>query len=114
LKSNNILFRGGPNNPVVALLEFKPNFYDLLLVDINMPHMNGSTVKQQKGQIDVLFANAGVIELVPFLYKGLELCTWVSLLLVKPMNIMLMIDAKMTNDTNNRKWKFPGVPRSVP
>ena len=28
------------NNPVVALSEFKPNFYDLLLVDINMPHMN--------------------------------------------------------------------------
>ncbi|HYA85338.1 MAG TPA: response regulator [Candidatus Bathyarchaeia archaeon] len=29
------------NNPVVALSEFKPNFYDLLLADINMPHMNG-------------------------------------------------------------------------
>ena len=26
---------------VVALSEFKPNFYDLLLVDINMPRMNG-------------------------------------------------------------------------
>jgi CheY-like chemotaxis protein len=29
------------NNPVVALSEFRPNFYDLLLVDINMPHMDG-------------------------------------------------------------------------
>ncbi len=29
------------NNPVLALSEFKPNFYDLLLTDINMPHMNG-------------------------------------------------------------------------
>jgi CheY-like chemotaxis protein len=29
------------NDPVLALSEFKPNFYDLLLVDINMPHMNG-------------------------------------------------------------------------
>jgi CheY-like chemotaxis protein len=28
------------NDPVVALSEFKPNFYDLLLVDINMPRMN--------------------------------------------------------------------------
>ena len=28
------------NNPVVALSEFKTNYYDLLLVDINMPHMN--------------------------------------------------------------------------
>src|SRR5215469_6479889 len=29
------------NDPVAALSEFKPNFYDLLLVDINMPHMDG-------------------------------------------------------------------------
>jgi CheY-like chemotaxis protein len=29
------------NNPLAALSEFKPNFYDLLLVDINMPNMNG-------------------------------------------------------------------------
>jgi CheY-like chemotaxis protein len=29
------------NDPVVALSEFKPNFYDLLLADINMSHMNG-------------------------------------------------------------------------
>ena len=29
------------NNPVAALSEFKPNFYDLLLVDIKMPNMNG-------------------------------------------------------------------------
>jgi hypothetical protein len=27
------------NNPVLALSEFKANFYDLLLTDINMPHM---------------------------------------------------------------------------
>ena len=25
------------NNPLTALSEFKPNFYDFLLVDINMP-----------------------------------------------------------------------------
>ena len=29
------------NNPVVVLSELKPDFYDLLLVDINMSHMNG-------------------------------------------------------------------------
>ena len=27
------------NDPVIALSEFKANFYDLLLVDINMPHV---------------------------------------------------------------------------
>jgi DNA-binding response OmpR family regulator len=29
------------NNPAKALLDFKPNFYDLLLVDVNMPLMDG-------------------------------------------------------------------------
>jgi PleD family two-component response regulator len=28
------------NDPLLALSEFKPDFYDLLLVDINMPKMN--------------------------------------------------------------------------
>jgi DNA-binding response OmpR family regulator len=29
------------NDPFLALSEFKPNFYHLMLVDINMPKMNG-------------------------------------------------------------------------
>ena len=29
------------NDPLVALSEFKPDFYDLMLIDINMPEMNG-------------------------------------------------------------------------
>jgi DNA-binding response OmpR family regulator len=29
------------NDPLVALLEFKPDYYDLMLVDINMAEMNG-------------------------------------------------------------------------
>jgi DNA-binding response OmpR family regulator len=29
------------NDPIHALSEFKPDFYDLMLVDINMPKMNG-------------------------------------------------------------------------
>jgi len=29
------------NDPVIAVSNFKPKFYDLLLVDINMPYMNG-------------------------------------------------------------------------
>jgi DNA-binding response OmpR family regulator len=28
-------------DPLVALLEFTPDYYDLMLVDINMPEMNG-------------------------------------------------------------------------
>jgi CheY-like chemotaxis protein len=29
------------DNPVNALSDFKPNFYDLLLIDVNMPLMDG-------------------------------------------------------------------------
>jgi CheY-like chemotaxis protein len=29
------------NIPLLALTEFKINFYDLLLIDVNMPNMNG-------------------------------------------------------------------------
>ena len=29
------------NDPLSALSQFKPSFYDLLLIDINMPDMNG-------------------------------------------------------------------------
>jgi len=41
------------DNPMVALSEFKPNFYDLLLVDINMPHMNGFELCEKILAIDI-------------------------------------------------------------
>jgi CheY-like chemotaxis protein len=41
------------NNPVIALSEFKPNFYDLLLVDINMPRMNGFELSEKILSIDI-------------------------------------------------------------
>jgi DNA-binding response OmpR family regulator len=41
------------NNPSVALSEFKPNFYDLLLVDINLPHMNGFELCERILAIDI-------------------------------------------------------------
>ena len=41
------------NNPVAALSEFKPNFYDLLLADINMPYMNGFELSEKILAIDI-------------------------------------------------------------
>jgi DNA-binding response OmpR family regulator len=41
------------NDPVLALSEFKPNFYDLLLADINMPHMNGFELCEKILAIDI-------------------------------------------------------------
>ncbi|MGB8033750.1 MAG: response regulator [Nitrososphaeraceae archaeon] len=41
------------NDPLVALLEFKPNFYDLLLIDINLPYMNGFELSERILKLDV-------------------------------------------------------------
>ena len=41
------------SNPALALSEFKPNFYDLLLVDINMPNMNGFELCEKMLALDI-------------------------------------------------------------
>src|SRR5262249_35150824 len=41
------------NDPVKVLSYFKPNFYDLLLADINMPHMNGFELCEKIFAIDI-------------------------------------------------------------
>jgi CheY-like chemotaxis protein len=41
-EKSNIFFQVNTyNDPLIALSEFKPHFYDLLLVDVNMPKMDG-------------------------------------------------------------------------
>jgi two-component SAPR family response regulator len=53
------------NDPLTTLLDFKPNFYDLLLIDINLPHMNGFELYQKIFKIDlnakVCFMSAGEV-----------------------------------------------------
>jgi DNA-binding response OmpR family regulator len=41
------------NDPLEALSNFKPSFYDLLLIDINMPKMNGFELCTQILKSDV-------------------------------------------------------------
>jgi DNA-binding response OmpR family regulator len=40
------------NDPLVALSQFRPNFYDLLLVDINMPKMDGIDLSRRLLELD--------------------------------------------------------------
>jgi len=40
------------NDPLEALSEFRPNFYDLLLVDINMPKIDGIELSRQILELD--------------------------------------------------------------
>jgi DNA-binding response OmpR family regulator len=41
------------NNPLEALSEFKPNFYDLMLLDVYMPNMNGFQLCEKIFDLDV-------------------------------------------------------------
>jgi DNA-binding response OmpR family regulator len=53
------------NDPLAALLEFKPDFYDLLLIDINLPYMNGFELSEKILKLDVnvkvCFMSAGKV-----------------------------------------------------
>jgi len=55
------------DNPVTALLEFKPNFFDLLLIDVSMPLMDGFQLAQKLLQNDlnvrVCFMTSGEINM---------------------------------------------------
>jgi DNA-binding response OmpR family regulator len=55
------------DNPINALLDFRPNFYDLLLIDVNMPFMDGfelcEKLLQKDINIKVCFMTAGEINM---------------------------------------------------
>jgi CheY-like chemotaxis protein len=55
------------NNPVLALSEFKPHFYDLMLVDVSMPKMNGFQLCEKIIELDenvrVCFMSAAEINI---------------------------------------------------
>ncbi|MFZ0697881.1 MAG: response regulator [Nitrososphaeraceae archaeon] len=53
------------NDPLLALSELKPDFFDLMLVDINMPKMNGFDFCVKVFEVDinprVCFMSSGLI-----------------------------------------------------
>jgi two-component system, OmpR family, response regulator ChvI len=58
------------NDPLLALKNFKPNFYDLLLIDIRMPDMTGFEFYQKINKIDKK-VNVCFITAFEFYYKTL-------------------------------------------
>jgi CheY-like chemotaxis protein len=52
-QNNNIFFEVfAYNDPILALSKFKPNLYDLMLVDVNMPKLNGFDFCIKASKID--------------------------------------------------------------
>ena len=86
------------NNPLVALSEFKPHFYDLLLVDINMPHMNGFELSEKILAIDInvkiCFMSSGEInrEALREIYPSLSLGCFIR----KPVTIDYLVKRIMS------------------
>jgi two-component SAPR family response regulator len=86
------------NNPVIALSEFKSNFNDLLLLDIEMPHMNGFELSEKILAIDinvkVCFMSSGEInrEALREIYPALSLGCFIR----KPVTIDYLVKRIMS------------------
>jgi CheY-like chemotaxis protein len=81
------------NDPLAALSEFKPNFYDLLLIDINMRDINGFELYQKILELDVnvrvCFITAGEanIDALREIYPNVSLGCFIK----KPVSIDYLI-----------------------
>jgi DNA-binding response OmpR family regulator len=77
------------NDPLEALSKFRPNLYDLLLIDINMPKMNGVDLSIQILELDanvkICFITAGEanIEVLRELYPTRSIGCYIK----KPVTI---------------------------
>lgn len=83
-------------DPTLALSNFKPNLYDLLILDIRMPEMSGLELYQKMKQIDenskVCFMTAS--ELFYEEYRRLEAHPWLdkAYFIQKPFRTEEMIE----------------------
>ena len=81
------------NYPLVALSEFKPHFYDLLLTDINLPNMTGFELSERILELDanvrVCFITAGEvnIEALREVYQNVSMGSFIR----KPVSIDYLV-----------------------
>ena len=81
------------NDPLEALSQFRPNLYDLLLLDINMPKMNGIDLSIQLLALDtnvkLCFITAGDanIEVLRELYPNRSIGCYIK----KPVTIEALV-----------------------
>jgi DNA-binding response OmpR family regulator len=81
------------NDPLSVLSQFKPSFYDLLLIDINMPDINGFELCTEILKVDlnvkICFMSAGEVnhEAVRELYPTISIGCFIK----KPITIDYLI-----------------------
>jgi CheY-like chemotaxis protein len=86
------------NNPLLALTEFKINFYDLLLIDITMPKMNGFELSEKILELDlnvrICYISAAEINVQALReqYKSLSLGCFIT----KPVTVRDLVTRVMT------------------
>jgi len=77
------------NDPMAALSDFEPNFYDLMLIDINLPGFNGFQLCEKILELDinvrVCFMSSGEInrEALREIYPRISLGCFIK----KPVNM---------------------------
>ena len=82
------------NDPLAALSEFKPDFYDLLLIDINLPHTNGFELSEKILGIDInvriCFMSSGEInrEALKEIHPGVSLGCFIK----KPVSMDYLVE----------------------
>ena len=79
------------NDPILALSNFKPNFYALSILDINMPKMNGYELYKEIRKIDdkikVCFLTASEIYMESLRVPPSQLLDDVKCFMPKPLTI---------------------------
>ena len=93
-KSSKIFFKvDSCNNPLQALSEFKPDYYDLILIDINMPRMDGielaSKILELDANVKICLVTAGEanIEVLRELYPTRDIGCFIK----KPVTIDYLV-----------------------
>jgi DNA-binding response OmpR family regulator len=86
------------NDPILALSEFKPNWYDLLLVDFNMPKMDGlefsDKMLEQDINVKVCFVTATEVNIQAL--KEQRLSISIGCFIKKPVTIEKLVSRVRT------------------